>query len=61
LVKNGTPLYEVAKLLGHSTIQMTQRYAHLAPDNLRRAVAGLEGALEEKSATVLPFAGKAST
>ena len=34
LVQGGVPLLEVAKLLGHSTIEMTERYAHLAPENL---------------------------
>lgn len=32
LVQAGVPLYDVQKLLGHSSIQTTQRYAHLAPD-----------------------------
>lgn len=38
LVMKGVNLYEVKDLLGHSTIELTQRYAHLAPENLRRAV-----------------------
>ena len=46
LVQRGTPLYDVATLMGHSTLEMTKRYAHLAPENLRMAVQGLEGALE---------------
>jgi len=33
LVLQGTPLYHVSKLLGHSSIQMTERYAHLSPDD----------------------------
>ncbi len=33
LVQAGVPLLEVARQLGHSSIQMTIRYAHLAPDN----------------------------
>jgi integrase len=40
-VMSGTPLYDVQKLLGHSTPMMTQRYAHLAPDHLMAAVARL--------------------
>jgi integrase len=42
LVKEGVPLAEVRDLLGHATVQMTERYAHLAPDNIRAAVARLE-------------------
>jgi len=34
LVKKGVPLYHVSTLLGHSDIRITQRYAHLAPENL---------------------------
>jgi site-specific recombinase XerD len=29
-------------LLGHETIEMTERYAHLAPENIRAAVTRLE-------------------
>ena len=39
LVQSGVPLYTVADLMGHSTITMTQRYAKLAQDNRREAVA----------------------
>lgn len=34
LVKEGVPLYHVMQLLGHSDIRITQRYAHLSPNNL---------------------------
>ncbi len=43
LVTAGVPLPEVRDLLGHSTIQMTERYAHLAPENVRAAVGVLDG------------------
>ena len=42
LVSAGVSLIEVRDLLGHSTIKMTERYAHLAPENLRKAVARLD-------------------
>jgi integrase len=29
LVQKGTPIYQVSKLLGHSSVQVTERYAHL--------------------------------
>jgi len=37
LVNNGRSLYEVQTLLGHSTSQMTQRYAHLSNEALMSA------------------------
>ncbi|MCS6316274.1 MAG: hypothetical protein H8K05_00530 [Nitrospira sp.] len=33
-----TDLYRAQRLLGHRDGRMTQRYAHLAPENLRDAV-----------------------
>lgn len=42
LVMNGTPLYTVSQLLGHSDTKTTQIYAHLAPDYLQNAVKGLD-------------------
>ena len=41
LVQEGVQLYTVKELLGHSDFKMTQRYAHLAPDNLAEAVRAL--------------------
>ena len=41
-VQHGTDLYTVKELMGHSSFKMTQRYAHLAPDGLRKAVKVLE-------------------
>ncbi len=38
LVMAGQDLYVIKELLGHSTIQMTERYAHLAPDLKASAV-----------------------
>lgn len=42
LVSASVPLTEVRDLLGHTTIKMTERYAHLAPENVRAAVSVLE-------------------
>jgi integrase len=53
LVSAGQPLYTVATLLGHSTLEMTRRYAHLAPEARRAAVDTLE--------TYLNPAGKPSS
>ena len=42
LVMLGVPLRTVQVLAGHSTIVMTQKYAHLSPDHLQGALAGLD-------------------
>lgn len=38
LVQNGAPLAVVASLLGQTVLQVTAKYAHLAPSTLREAV-----------------------
>lgn len=45
---NGGNILALQKILGHSSITMTMRYAHLAPDHLEEAVTlnparGLDG------------------
>ncbi len=42
LVKAGVSIYEVQKLLGHSSVTVTQVYSHLASDELHSAVARLQ-------------------
>lgn len=41
LVQAGIDLYRVKELMGHSSIQMTERYAHLAPTDLKSAIKAL--------------------
>lgn len=48
LVQKGVDLYRVQRLLGHRDGRMTQRYAHLAPENLREAIR----VLDEKGVTI---------
>ncbi|MFN2266857.1 MAG: tyrosine-type recombinase/integrase, partial [Desulfonatronovibrio sp.] len=38
LALQGTPLLTIKELMGHKTIEMTMRYAHLMPDHKREAV-----------------------
>lgn len=38
LAQSGVDLYTVKELLGHSSIELTQRYSHLTPDNLINAI-----------------------
>ena len=43
LVQAGVSLHEVAKLLRHSDVRVTEKiYAHLAPENLAKAVSVLD-------------------
>jgi integrase len=42
-IMRGVTLKELQELLGHSSLAMTMRYAHLAPEHLRTAVSRLEG------------------
>mgnify|MGYP006286764095 FL=1 len=48
LVQNGTDLYTVKELMGHSTLAMTERYSHLGANTLRTAVNGLAKSLQKR-------------
>ena len=45
LAERGVPMFTLAKLMGHSSTAMTERYSHLSPDNLRAAAMQLNGTL----------------
>jgi len=47
LVEQGIDLYSVKELMGHGTLAMTERYSHLSPDKLRRAIKTLEAGMEK--------------
>lgn len=55
LRRNGMGLDLIAALLGHTTLAMTQRYAHLGRDDLRAAVSQLQpklGSADPESAAI---------
>jgi hypothetical protein len=52
----GVDLATVLSLLGHKTIEMTMRYAHLSPDVPRHAVKLLDGL--GSSAAPVPNTGR---
>lgn len=51
LVQARVSLYEVSIWLGHSSMEVTRRYAHLAPDSLSGALAALEGTAQADAPT----------
>ncbi|HTM88400.1 MAG TPA: site-specific integrase, partial [Terriglobales bacterium] len=59
LVMAGVDIRTVQELMGHKSILMTMRYAHLAPDHQRAAVEKLDG--EKPSATTTATQAKAQT
>lgn len=42
LVRRGAPIRAVQLLMGHATVQMTERYSHLAPSALQETISLLE-------------------
>lgn len=48
LVSEGEDLYKVQKLMGHASLAMVQRYAHLAPDSLKSSMKRFEQTLKRK-------------
>lgn len=60
MVMQGISLYLVQKVLGHSTIQVTERYSHLAPDQLPLAANAInKSIMEHKEEKIIPFKKKA--
>lgn len=61
MAQAGVPITAVKEILGHSSIQVTMRYAHLAPANLRDAVASLERGFPVPGTTHGTTQGEASS
>jgi len=51
-VMRGGTLKELQELLGHASLAMTMRYAHLAPEHLRSAVSRLEGLTSSQASEI---------
>lgn len=47
LAIQGTPILTIKELLGHKTLAMTERYAHLSPDSKRDATLALEASFNQ--------------
>ena len=45
MVQGGASLYAVQKILGHSSIRTTQRYAHLTPGYLESEIGKIDSFL----------------
>ncbi|MBE0575240.1 MAG: tyrosine-type recombinase/integrase [Desulfuromonadales bacterium] len=45
-IQGGASLYDVSKLLGHSDVSMTQRYAHMVDDSLQKATDNMAGVID---------------
>jgi integrase len=61
LVMRGATMTAVQELLGHSSIVMTMRYAHLAPEAMRETVRLLDGLGREWAERPSPETKKAAT
>ncbi len=59
LAQEGVDLFKISKLLGHSDIKMTQRYAHHCPESLRGGIEALEKF--DYNLTTVGVNGKVST
>jgi len=55
MVEAGEDLYTVKKLMGHSTLAMTERYSHVRSTTLQRAVKAFEEHLNRSPSKVVPL------
>ncbi|RKG70767.1 hypothetical protein D7V80_04200 [Corallococcus sp. CA054B] len=52
LAMRGVPLKVIQELMGHATIEMTMRYAHLSPETKERAVQQLDAPASQNRAAL---------
>lgn len=57
LVEQGIDLYTVKELMGHCTIGVTERYAHIANGTLLNAVRAFESGLTKSDSNIINFNG----
>ena len=60
LVMAGVDITTVKELLGHKTLTMTLRYAHLAPSHKVKAVDVLDGVINGNSNNPIAYSSKGS-
>jgi integrase/recombinase XerD len=53
-VQSGTDLYRLSRILGHSTLQMSARYAHLATEHLHEAVRNMATSMATVASDLSP-------
>lgn len=52
LAMQGTPILTIARLMGHKSIAMSERYSHLSPDHKKDAVNAVAAVLRNNKANV---------
>ena len=55
LVRNGGTIHEVANILGHTTTNMTERYAHFSDEHAAQAAQKVSFTPEESGAKIIPL------
>lgn len=48
LAMQGTPILTIARLMGHKSISMSERYSHLSPEHNKQAVSRMEKAFNSR-------------